>query len=229
MFTSAILVAAGKGSRLKARTSKPLLKIGHKPLLICSLEKFEKHPSINEIIIAVNRANRKAITGLVSKYRITKVARIVLGGRRRQDSVKNCLKALNKKSDLVLVHDGGRPFIKDSLITALIVEAKKNGASVAAVPVKETIKEVTATFIKKTLNRNKLWAAQTPQAFKKNLMLRAYKKFSYIDATDDSALVERLGIKPKIVMGSYGNIKITTPEDLILAEALVKEGKFDGA
>lgn len=202
-----------------------MLKIGNKPLLICSLEKFNKHQLINEIIIAVNKANRKAITGLVKKYRITKVSRIVLGGRRRQDSVKKCLKALNKRSELVLVHDGGRPFVTAELISVLIAEAKRNAAAIAAVPVKETIKEVTGKVIQKTLDRRKLWAVQTPQVFKKNLILKAYKMFSRIDVTDDSALVEKLGKKPKIVMGAYSNIKITTPEDLILADVIARKGK----
>ena len=229
MYTSAIVLAAGKGKRFsfqaKSKNTKLLAKINSKPVIIYSLESLSRHPWIKEIILVVNPDSRKQICAKIKQYRIGKISSIVDGGLRRQDSVSRGLKALNVEADIVLIHDAARPFVSEDLISRVILEAKKTGAAIAGVPVKATIKEVdnsqySVVRVKKTLDRKNLWEIQTPQVFKKNLILKAYKKFGHIDATDDAMLVEKLRAKVSIVMGSYENIKITTPEDLAMGEAI---------
>jgi len=222
-FVSAIVLAAGRGRRLKTKGSKPLIKINLLPTLIYSLKKFSLTPSIKEIILVVNKLNRAGVWRAVKKYRIRKVAHIVIGGRRRQDSVYNGLKKIDRRANLVLIHDSARPFIDKKSISRLIKAADAQGAAILAVPLKATVKRGSRNyFVKDTLSRNDLWEIQTPQVFKKELILKAYKRFGNIEVTDDAALVERLGAKVRIVRDSYFNIKITTPEDLVLAEAVAK-------
>ena len=228
---TAILLAAGRGRRLGASISKPLLKIGVQPILVYCLKTLNKHPYIKDIVVVANPENRLAINREIKKYRITKVKNVVLGGRRRQDSVLNGLKALGRHAALVLIHDGARPFIEKDTISALIKEAQRTGASIVGVPVKETIKEVRSQksevrskfAVKRTLERSRLWEIQTPQVFRKEIILEAFEKFGRQEATDDAMLVERLGVKVSLIPGSYDNIKITTPADLVLAECLVKK------
>jgi 2-C-methyl-D-erythritol 4-phosphate cytidylyltransferase len=223
MYVTAIVLAAGKGLRSKSKLPKPLIKINSKPVIICCLEILSLHPYIKDIILVVNSGNSKEIIKKLECYRIKKIKRVVLGGARRQDSVGNGLSAIDTRTDLVLIHDSVRPFIDKETISRVIKEAEKSGAAIVGVPVKATIKEVTSRYIiKRTLPREKLWEAQTPQVFRKDLILRAYGKFKDTDVTDDASLVEKLGLKVAVIPGSYNNIKITTPEDLILAEAIAK-------
>ncbi|MFA4992926.1 MAG: 2-C-methyl-D-erythritol 4-phosphate cytidylyltransferase [Candidatus Omnitrophota bacterium] len=220
---SAILLAAGKGRRLNAVMPKPLVRIGNKPAIIYSLNSLNKHPDIDEIILVVSSTNQGKIIEAIRKYHFKKIKAIVFGGLRRQDSVYNGLKAVNKKSDWVLIHDSARPFIAGRSITKVIAASGKNAAAILAVRPKATIKlSRQLNIVSQTLNRDKLWEAQTPQVFKKSLLLEAYKKYSQEDVTDDASLVERLGKRVKIVEGDYGNIKITTAEDLLLADLIVK-------
>jgi 2-C-methyl-D-erythritol 4-phosphate cytidylyltransferase len=224
--TSAIVLAAGRGRRLKTEGSKPLIKINCLPTLIYSLRKLSLTPGIKEIILVVNKLNSVKVQHAVKKYRIKKISHIVMGGERRQDSVQNGLKKIDRHANLVLIHDSARPFIDKKSISSVIKQAKMQGAAILAVPLKATVKCASRQyFVKDTLNRNDLWEIQTPQVFKKELILRAYKRFGNIEVTDDAALVEKLGAKVKIVPGSYFNIKITTPEDLIVAEAIAKSTK----
>lgn len=225
---SAIVLAAGKGLRFGAKIPKPLLKLNAKPILIYCLNTLSRCREIKEIILVVNPENLKAIIRKIKPYRIKKLKAVVLGGRERQDSVINGLKSLNPKTDLVLIHDGVRPFMEAKNISSLIKEAKRYGAAILGVPVKATIKRVKVKglrvkgrfIVEKTLDRNNLWEVQTPQVFKKELILKAYKKFGNTLVTDDASLVEKLGVKVRIVMGTYSNIKITTAEDLIIAKAI---------
>jgi 2-C-methyl-D-erythritol 4-phosphate cytidylyltransferase len=220
---SAILLAAGEGRRLNAAMPKPLVKIGNKPAIIYSLNNLNKHPDIDEIILVVSLVNQGRIIKAVKKYPFKKIKEIVLGGLRRQDSVYNGLKAVGKRSDLVLIHDSARPFIDSKSITKVIAAAKKNGAAILAVRPKATIKFCRqSNIVSQTLNRDRLWEVQTPQVFKKNLLLSAYKKYSQADVTDDASLVEKSGKRVRVVEGNYGNIKITTGEDLLLADLIVK-------
>jgi 2-C-methyl-D-erythritol 4-phosphate cytidylyltransferase len=230
---TAIVLAAGKGLRLKSKISKPLIKIDSKPGIIYCLAALSRHPDIKDIIVVVNSINAGEIIKRIRGYRIKKIKNVVKGGKERRDSVLNGLRAMSLKAELVLIHDGVRPFINKNMITAVINEAARYGAAVTGVPVKATIKKLQAPgsklqapIIEKTLDRNNLWEIQTPQAFRKDLLVRAYKKYARLSVTDDAALVEKLGVPVRVVRGAYSNIKITTPEDLIIAEAIVKNSKF---
>lgn len=233
MYITAIVLAAGKGLRLKSKISKPLIKIGSKPSIVYSLETLNKHPLIKEIIVVINASNAPDIKQIKQKYKIEKIKAFVLGGRQRKDSVYNGLIAVHLKSDFVLVHDSARPFINSKCISRVIAHAKITGAAILGVPVKATIKKVTScqksvgtglvpvrNIVAETLDRNNLWEIQTPQVFRKDLILKAYKKFGNMEATDDAFLVEKLGLKVAVVLGSYDNIKITTQEDLGWADVI---------
>jgi len=224
------VVAAGKGLRLKSKVSKPLAELNRKPLFVYCLETLNKHPQICDIVLVAGIENRPAIIEQAAKYDIDKLLRVVLGGVRRQDSVERGLAVVSRQADFVLIHDACRPFINARMVTSLISAARKNGSAILGVPVKETIKRVTrgkkqgASYnIKDTPDRNELWVAQTPQVFRKDLIVDAYKKFGRLTFTDDAAVVEKSGCRVSLVSGSYDNIKITTPEDLVIARELIKK------
>lgn len=225
-YVSVIIAAAGMSNRMGSKINKQFISINNKPILVHTLSKFEKNSYIDEIILVAKEDEidycRKEI---VKRYNFTKVTKIIRGGRERQDSVYNGLLALDERTSIALSHDGARPFVKMENINAGIKGAYKYGACVVGVPVKDTIKVVgEGKEVLDTPRRNMLWAAQTPQCFRKDIILDAHRKAirdQYI-GTDDSMLVERLGINVKMVMGSYENIKITTPEDLIIAESMLK-------
>jgi 2-C-methyl-D-erythritol 4-phosphate cytidylyltransferase len=231
MYVTAIVLAAGKGVRFGARCSKPLVEIDSKPLVAHSLLCLDKHRLVDEIIVVANAANREKIIKAIEKYRFHKVKKVVLGGKRRQDSVRHGLAVLPRQVDVVLIHDCARPFIDGKIVTSAVKEAQRSHAAIVGVPVKATIKSVKVSkcqgvkarcIVEKTLDRKKLWEIQTPQVFRKEVIVEAYKKFGRMDVTDDAALVEKLGYKVSLVMGAYSNIKITTPEDLPVARALLK-------
>ncbi|MDD5464978.1 MAG: 2-C-methyl-D-erythritol 4-phosphate cytidylyltransferase [Candidatus Omnitrophica bacterium] len=220
---SAIVLAAGQGRRLNALVPKPLVKIGNLPAIVYSLGVLNRHPDIDEIIVVVSASNQQAISNVLKKYSFKKIKAFVLGGARRQDSVANGLKVVSVKSDWVLIHDSARPFIERELIGKVIVAAKKTGAAILGVPVKATIKSVKAgSLVDKTVDRVNLWEIQTPQVFKKELIVEAYKKYSRGDVTDDASLVEKLGKKVQVVLGSDENIKITTSVDLLFAGEIAR-------
>lgn len=232
MYVTAIVLAAGKGYRLQSRIPKPLIEINSKPIIVYSLNILSRHPKIKEIILVANPKNLKDTISKIRQYRIKKIKHVVLGGRMRQDSVINGLRAVSPKTDLVLIHDGARPFINKKMVSKVIKETERYGAAVVGVPANATIKQVIRLsgypvtrklVVEKTLNRDNLWEIQTPQVFRKALILKAYKKFGNLSVTDDSMLVEKLGAKVSVVSGSYNNIKITTPEDLVIAEAIAKK------
>lgn len=220
---SAIVLAAGQGKRLGLAVLKPLVKIAGLPAIIYSLSTLDKHPQVDEIILVVNTKNQQAIKQLIRKYPFKKIKSFVLGGRLRQDSVYNGLKMVSPESDWVLIHDSARPFIDGETITKVILAAKKTGSAIVAVKPKATIKfSQKNNIVKKTLDRGNLWEIQTPQVFKKELLLQAYKKYGKEKVTDDASLVEKLGADVLIVQGSYQNIKITTGEDLLFAGLIAK-------
>ena len=225
MKVAAIVPSAGKGKRLKSNVEKPYLQLGNKPILAHTLLRLSSNKHINEIVLAVtNKSIDFAREKIINRYGIKKIY-VVIGGKERRDSVYNALKRVSMDIDYILIHDGVRPFITDNLIEYLLKAASKFGASVACVPVKPTLKIVDKQgFIKDTPLRRYYWEAQTPQVFKRDLIEKAYENAikKDIKASDDSMLVELMGAKPKIVMGSYSNIKITTEEDLELAKILLK-------
>lgn len=232
MRVAAIVPAAGKGRRIKSKIDKPYIELCGKPIIAHTLLRLSGNRYINEIIVVVNRKRIKTFKRrIVDRFDIKKV-RIVSGGRERSDSVFNALKVVSGNIDYVLIHDGVRPFITNKLINASLKTAQRFKASVVAVPVKPTLKYVKKDgHIQDTPDRKRFWEAQTPQVFRRDLIEKAYtlvhkctsaQAHKKINITDDSMLVERLGVKPKIVLGSYNNIKITTQEDLELAKVLLK-------
>jgi len=221
MRVAAIVPAAGKGRRIKSKIDKLYIELCGKPIIAHTLLRLSGNRYINEIIVVVNKKRIKTFKRrIVDRFDIKKV-KIVSGGRERSDSVFNALKKVSGNIDYVLIHDGVRPFITNKLINASLKTAQRFKASVAAVPVKPTLKYVKKDgHIQDTPDRKRFWEAQTPQVFKRDLIEKAYRGLSrkVIDITDDSMLVEQIGLRPKIVLGSYSNIKITTPEDLKLAK-----------
>lgn len=224
----ALIAAAGKGKRMNTRISKPFIPIFGNPILAYTIEKFEKCKLIDKVYLTVNSEEKELCSrNVIIKYNFSKVQELVDGGETRQDSVYNGLKALDKDTDIVVIHDGARPLIEETLIRDSIEKAQKYGAAIAAIPIKDTVKKSENNFfINKTLNREEIWRAQTPQTFKYDLILPAYHK-AYKDkylATDDAAILERYGHKVKLIIGSEENIKITTPFDIIVAENFLKKG-----
>lgn len=223
MKVACIVPAAGKGKRLGFKQDKAFISLRGKPLLSHTLGALQRCAFIDEIIVVVSRGKLKTSKKLVKKCGFRKVSAVVTGGKRRFDSVKNGLRGA-QNADFIVVHDGARPFVSEDLLEKVFLAAKKTGAALCATPLKQTLKISDKNlFVSKTPARSSLWEAQTPQAFKKNLMVKAYRKAKDRTATDDASLVEKLGYKVKIVKGSYRNIKITTPEDLELAKLFLNK------
>ena len=218
----AILAAAGRGARMGQ--PKQLLELAGKPLAAWSLATLASVPAVTQIVVACEPDERSSFERLGARVGGGKVQRVVSGGARRQDSVFAALRALSSPAELVLVHDGARPFVSTEVLESVIEQAREHGGAIAAVPVKDTIKQVSDSgTVHKTIPRAHLWAAQTPQAFSYELLFRAHENAEAdgFMGTDDAELVERLGgATIAIVESSYENLKITTPEDLIVAERI---------
>ncbi len=218
----AIVAAAGSGKRLGLKVKKPFINIAGTPLIVRTLMALGASEIIDSIILAGEASCLGRLRKLVSRYKIAKVSNIVAGGAMRTDSVRNCLAHVDDSFDIVLIHDGGRPFIDAGTIEASVAAARKHGGSVVAVLENDTVKLAGKDlFVRKTLDRSRIFRAQTPQAFRRDLIKKAYAAGATSGVTDDAGLVERVGGKIKIVAGSYRNIKITTKEDLKLAEVLI--------
>lgn len=224
IFTSVVIVAAGKGTRMNMDINKQYIEIANKPVLARTIQVFEDCELIKEIILVVNQQDILYCKhNIIDYYGFNKVKSLVAGGSERQASVYNGLLDVDKTCEIVLIHDGARPFVGTNCIIDSIEAAIEYGASCVAVPVKDTIKVAGKDgFIKETLERSTLWAIQTPQVFRHDLVLNAHKKAfeEGFVGTDDAVLVERTGVQVKLVMGSYENIKITTIEDLRIGEAI---------
>lgn len=224
----AIVPAAGQGKRFGPAKNKAFQFLGDKPLILWSLEVLQAIPEVLEIIPVLRLEDAEHAQRLFDQYGITKIKRIAPGGKERQDSVYSGLRLIEDDGCFVIVHDGARPFVDREVIEGLIREMEISTDScdgiVLGVPVKDTIKEAALGFVTRTLHRADLWAIQTPQVFTFERISRAYEMAmaSKQYTTDDAALIELHGGKIKIVRGSYRNIKITTPEDLVIAEALLK-------
>jgi 2-C-methyl-D-erythritol 4-phosphate cytidylyltransferase len=223
---SAIIAAAGKSTRMNTEISKQYITAAGKPVLAHTIEAFEKIKLISEIIVVISKEDHSVFNDyILSRFKYSKISAVVHGGSDRQASVYNGLQAVSDKSSVVCVHDGARPLVTPDIILNTISVAYEKGAACVGVPVKDTIKKAGINgTIEETLDRSRLWSIQTPQAFKREILEKAHKtaaKEGY-SGTDDSVLAERLGYPVHMVMGSYRNIKITTPEDLIFAEALLK-------
>ncbi|MGQ9570994.1 MAG: 2-C-methyl-D-erythritol 4-phosphate cytidylyltransferase [Thermodesulfovibrionales bacterium] len=222
----AIVPAAGIGRRFGQDNSKPFHHLGGEPLIVWTIRALESAEEIEEIIPVLRKEDIQRGIDVFKGYNLSKIKRIATGGKERQDSVYNALKLINDSSCVVLIHDGVRPFIEKDLIEKAIKGLEGFDGVVLGIPVKDTIKEVEGGIVKRTLKREVLWSIQTPQVFVFKKLSEAYE-MSLKDgfySTDDSALVERYGGKIKVIMGSYKNIKITTPDDMILAEYLISKG-----
>ena len=223
-MVTAIFPAAGASRRMGGDINKIFLELGGEPILLRTLKTFSKSPRINFLIVVVSENEVDAVQKLLDSADDLKPYKIVVGGSERQYSIANGLKALPDDAEIVLVHDAARPLISLNVIEDVIDAAKKFGGAIAAVPEKNTIKFIDAeNFVTYTPPRSKLVQVQTPQGFQRELLLKAYEQAALDKflGTDDSSLVERIGDKIKVVTSDYRNIKITTPEDLKIAESLI--------
>jgi 2-C-methyl-D-erythritol 4-phosphate cytidylyltransferase len=223
-MNSVIIVAAGTGSRMNMDINKQFIKMHDKEVVSYTIDAFYNNDSIDEIIVVIREDEEQFfVKHIINKY-MYKNIKIAHGGKERQDSVYNGLKKVNANCNIVIIHDGARPFIKGEIINESIREANLNNAVVVGVPVKDTIKVVNSdNIIKDTPDRKYLWAVQTPQVFNYKVLMdayeNAYNKGYY--GTDDAMLVEYLGQEVKMIMGSYENIKITTKEDISFGEQIL--------
>lgn len=218
------LPAAGSGKRMGAGKNKLFLTLRNVPILIHTLRVFEQDPNCTAIWLAVKPEEREIITQMLEEFQITKVKGMTDGGSERQHSVYACVKAA-EGAPLILVHDAARPFIEPTVITSLVNKASEAGAAIAGVKVKDTIKKVKAGQIDETVDREQLWIIQTPQAFQYEILAAAEEK-ALRDAflgTDESMLVERMGLPVHIVESTYDNVKMTTQEDLLIGEVILQK------
>jgi 2-C-methyl-D-erythritol 4-phosphate cytidylyltransferase len=223
-----VIPAAGQGKRMGAGKNKLLLPLNGVPVLIHTLFVFEEDQECEGVVLAISSDDESEFKELLKQYNIKKVLSFAPGGKERQDSVYNALQLVDSKGT-VLVHDGARPFINEETIHKVVAGAEEHGAAVVAVPVKDTIKKVYEKRIVETVERSSLWAVQTPQAFRMSILLEAHKlarKEGFL-GTDEASLVERIPYDIRIVEGSYDNIKLTTPEDLYFAEAIIKKRQMN--
>ncbi|MBF0328138.1 MAG: 2-C-methyl-D-erythritol 4-phosphate cytidylyltransferase [Nitrospirae bacterium] len=225
----AVIPAAGLGKRFGQDLKKTFYILSGKPVVAHVLEAFQKCGAVDEIIPVFKADELTEGQEILRMFNITKAKSVVAGGKERQDSVCNALKTITNDNAVVAIHDGARPLITQEVIGRCLSGLAECDGVIAAVPVKDTIKRHTVSgdifFVDKTVNRSVLWSVQTPQVFVSGSIKEAYKKAfdEGFYATDDAALLERYGGKVRIVMGSYKNIKITTAEDIPLAEALLKQ------
>ncbi len=223
----AIIVAAGHGSRMGGKRAKQFLDLAGTPIIIRTLTVFEQCEVIKEVIVVLAAPEAAGFLTLAGQHGLRKISRVVPGGRTRCESVLRGLEAVRATTaEIVVIHDGVRPFVTADEISRTVAAAIANEAAVLVAEVNDTIKEVAGNLILQTMDRRTLRRALTPQCFRYDLLRRAYEGANVLDPelTDDSMLVERLGKKVTAIEGSPRNIKITTPEDLVIAEAIIKEG-----
>ena len=223
-----IIAAAGNSTRMGAGTDKQFVSVGGRPLLWHSVQLFNSMPNVIQLLVTVSPSNEDRVAELLRETVHDIPWQVVRGGSERQHSVRNALLLTDESADILLVHDGARPFVEPGAVQQSIQAALEFGAAVVAVPVKDTIKMVDdQSIVLKTLDRSVLWQIQTPQAFRRNVLMNAHEKAAEAGllATDDAALVEWAGGSVRLVRGSYYNFKVTTPEDVLLAEAVAAGGR----
>lgn len=220
-----VLLAAGQSRRMAASTNKILLRLLDRPVIEYSLATFLQDKNCTHIVLVVEKSEQQLLETFIeeSGFSQTTPITIVVGGKERQDSVYNGLEALKGKAGFVLIHDGARPLIESKRIHLLVSKTVTTGAAIIAVPVKDTIKCVQHQFVEKTIPREALWQVQTPQGFSIETIKKAHQqaKIEGFHGTDDASLVEHYGGKVAVVTGSYENIKLTTPEDMVIGEAIL--------
>jgi 2-C-methyl-D-erythritol 4-phosphate cytidylyltransferase len=223
MKVTAVIPAAGSGKRMNSK--KQFLELNGKSVIEITVSVFDECQSIDDIIVVVAKEDVESTKELLKDQK--KVKSVVAGGAERQDSVYNGIEAITPESeeDIVVIHDAARPLITKEIISKAVTEAKVSKAVVVGIPSKDTVKTISPeNMIMETLDRSSIWLVQTPQVFRYPIIKQAYDRAQKINykATDDSKLVERMGISVKMIMGSYENLKITTKEDLAMAEAILK-------
>ncbi len=227
-MTSAIIVAAGKGTRMGANVDKLWLEVAGRPVVAHTWAQFETASSVEEIILVVRDGMQPHFTELAEKYKFQKTFRLVVGGAERQDSVWNGLEALSSKSEIVAIQDAARPCTTKELIAATIQAARETGAAVAAQPVTDTIKETAdGKIISRTVDRSKLWSVQTPQTFRVEVIRRAIAaaRAKNLILTDDTAACELIGQPVQLVKCATPNPKVTVPADLPFIESLLRTAR----
>ncbi|MBM6828357.1 2-C-methyl-D-erythritol 4-phosphate cytidylyltransferase [Anaerotignum lactatifermentans] len=227
-YCTAVIMAAGKGKRMGTDISKQFLPVCGKEILAWTVEKFEASPSVDEIILMAGKEGREEVQELCDRYGWKKIRQVALGGKERQDSVANGLELLSAQTEVVLIHDGVRPFVTEEMIRESIEGALSYGGCVIGVPAKDTIKVCDKNQMAvETPERSTLWQIQTPQTFQRELICRAYEKAKADGflGTDDASVAEHMGRQVYVAKGDYRNIKITTKEDLVIAEAFIREEK----
>jgi 2-C-methyl-D-erythritol 4-phosphate cytidylyltransferase len=224
-MNTAIIAAAGTGARMASDRPKQFLLLAGTPIIFHTLKPFEQCDSVQEVIVVLPAEESAAFLALAGKQGLRKLSRVVPGGTTRADSVKRGLNAIRSASaGIVAVHDGVRPFVTAEEIDSVVAAAESDGAAILVAPVTDTIKQVSADSVVKTIERQELRRALTPQCFRYDLLRKAYESADVNDPTltDESALVERIGARVTIIEGSSRNIKITTPQDLLIAEAFIR-------
>ena len=224
-MVSAIIVAAGKGTRMGPKGDKLFLEIAGQPVVVHTWQRFAEAQDIDHLVLVVRRGMQAAFAELAQKYSLQKPHRIVLGGAERQHSVWNGLAAVPEGTEIVAIQDAARPCTSEALIAATIEAAREAGAAVAAQPVTDTIKEsADGKLITRTLDRSRLWAVQTPQTFRVEIIRRALAEVRRrgLHVTDDTAACEVIGQPVQLVSSAQPNPKVTRPEDLAYIEALLR-------
>ena len=227
-MVSVIFPAAGQGRRMNAGKNKVFLEIGGEPILVRTLRQFSQVEEVGELIVVAGAGEEAVVRTMLEaaqEQKPLKPWRIVTGGSERQYSVWNGLQASAPAADVVLVHDAARPLISVEIIQRVIERSRCTGAAIAAVPSKDTVKVVDAQKrVTATPDRRTLWCVQTPQGFRRELLIQANEKAiaEHFLGTDDASLVERYGAPVEVVLGGYENIKVTTPGDLVIAEAFLR-------
>jgi 2-C-methyl-D-erythritol 4-phosphate cytidylyltransferase/2-C-methyl-D-erythritol 2,4-cyclodiphosphate synthase len=226
--TAAIIAAAGFGTRMKHEEPKQYLCICGVPILVRTVRAFIDHQDVEQVIVVVPADRVQATEDLLEQHQAKPAGLdVVAGGKRRQDSVQAGLSALSPEIEIVLVHDGARPLISSELIDRCRQAAIDSGAAIAAIPVKDTLKRGDASGrIQATVDRTSLFQAQTPQAMQRQLLIQAYQTCGGEDVTDEASLLEKCNIPVQLVAGAETNIKITHPEDLALAEKIIRESSW---
>lgn len=226
MLYEIIILAAGQGKRMKADQNKIFLEIANEPIIVQTLKVFDQDSNCQRIILPINSQDQQHFEQLLEQYHFETPIQLVAGGKERQNSVYNGLKAVSQSdTDIVLVHDGARPFVKQAIISQLVEAAHNHGSAIPGVPVKDTIKRVKDGQVIDTVERSSLWAVHTPQAFRVSILKKAHEsaESAAFLGTDDASLVEVIGETVYMIESDYDNIKITTPEDLYIAEMIMKK------
>ena len=225
-MVSVVFPAAGQAHRMQVGLNKVFLTLAGKPMLLRTLLTFSKVPDVGELIVAVGADEVEPVTSLLGRVKGLAPWRVVEGGTERQYSIRNGLALVSEEADIVLVHDAARPLIRRDTIEELIRVVRAEGAAIIAVPEKNTIKIAAEDgTVAATPPRSSLWQVQTPQGFRREILMEANRKADEDGflGTDDASLVERLGVEVYIVEGDYSNIKVTTPEDMVVAEAILRQ------